>query len=55
MEILESHVIWEGKWRVRVNTVRLADGANHNRAVIEHPGAVVLAPLVTTESGAPAL
>ncbi len=55
MEILESHVIWEDKWRVRVNTVRLADGANHKRAVIDHPGAVVLAPLVTTESGAPAL
>lgn len=55
MEILESRIIWDGKWRVRVNTVRMADGANYERAMVEHPGAVVLAPLVTAADGAPAL
>lgn len=55
MEILKSRIIWDGKWRVRVNTVRMADGADYERAMVEHPGAVVLAPLVTTADGAPAL
>lgn len=55
MEILESRIIWDGKWRVRVNTVRMADGADYERAMVEHPGAVVLAPLVTADNGAPAL
>lgn len=55
MEILESRIIWDGKWRVRVNTVRTDDGADYERAMVEHPGAVVLAPLVTTADGAPAL
>jgi ADP-ribose pyrophosphatase len=46
MQFLDSRLVWEGKWRVRVNTFRLADGRLFERGSIEHPGAVVLAPLL---------
>lgn len=55
MDLTESRIVWEGKWRVRVDTFRLSDGAIYERGAIEHPGAVVLAPLVATEGGATAL
>jgi ADP-ribose pyrophosphatase len=48
MELLQSRIAWEGKWRVRVDTFRLADGRLYERGVIEHPGAVVLVPLRET-------
>lgn len=47
MEHLDSRVVWEGKWRVRVDTFRLADGRLYERGAIDHPGAVVLVPLLT--------
>lgn len=46
MEHLQSRIVWEGKWRVRVDTFRLAGGALYERGAIEHPGAVVLVPLL---------
>lgn len=55
MEFLQSRIVWDGKWRVRVDTFRLADGRQYERGAIEHPGAVVLVPLVVGEDGAPAL
>lgn len=55
MELINSRIAWEGKWRVRVDTFRLAGGGHYERGAIEHPGAVVLAPLLTTEDGSPAL
>lgn len=45
MERVASRIAWEGKWRVRVETLRLADGRLLERAAIEHPGAVVILPL----------
>jgi len=45
MELLRSRIVWEGKWRLRVDTFRLDDGALYERGAIEHPGAVVLIPL----------
>lgn len=50
MELLQSRIVWEGKWRVRVDSFRLADGRLYERGAIEHPGAVVLVPL--RENGA---
>ncbi|MCB8945502.1 MAG: NUDIX hydrolase, partial [Ardenticatenaceae bacterium] len=38
-------------WRLRVDEVRLPDGATMERGVVEHPGAVVLMPLVAGEAG----
>jgi ADP-ribose pyrophosphatase len=46
MELSQSRIVWEGKWRVRVDTFRLADGRLYERGLIEHPGAVVLVPLI---------
>lgn len=51
MELLHSRIVWDGKWRVRVDTYRLADGQLYERGVVEHPGAVVLVPLVGRENG----
>ncbi|WP_374689190.1 NUDIX hydrolase [Promineifilum sp.] len=45
MELLNTRIAWEGKWRVRVSTYRLADGQLYERGAIEHPGAVVLLPV----------
>jgi ADP-ribose pyrophosphatase len=45
MELLDTRIVWEGKWRVRVDTFRLAGGQRYERGAIEHPGAVVLAPV----------
>lgn len=51
MEHLHSRIVWEGKWRVRVDTYRLDDGRLYERGTIEHPGAVVLAPLQVDDAG----
>ena len=51
MELLDSRVVWEGKWRVRVDTYRLPDGRLYERGRIQHPGAVVLVPLVPGDEG----
>jgi len=45
MELLNTRIVWEGKWRVRVSTFRLADGQLYERGAIEHPGAVVILPV----------
>lgn len=47
MEQVGSRIAWAGKWRVRVETLRLADGRLLERAAIEHPGAVVILPLMS--------
>ncbi len=49
MELTDSRIVWEGKWRVRVDTFRLADGSLYERGAIEHPGAVVLVPLLAND------
>jgi ADP-ribose pyrophosphatase len=51
MERLSSRIVWEGKWRVRVDTLRLADGRLYERGLIDHPGAVVLVPLLPGDAG----
>ncbi len=51
MELLDSRVVWEGKWRVRVDTYRLPDGRLYERGSIQHPGAVVLVPVVPGHDG----
>lgn len=51
MEEIDSRIVWQGKWRVRVDTFRLADGRLYERGAIDHPGAVVLVPLVESTEG----
>ncbi|MCI0394454.1 MAG: NUDIX hydrolase [Chloroflexi bacterium] len=46
IKLLNSRVVWQGKsWRLRVDTVALPDGVIE-RGVVEHPGSVVLVPLL---------
>ena len=48
----ESQIVWQGKsWGLRVETQLFTGGAVVERAFIDHPGAVVLVPLVETDSG----
>lgn len=51
MELIDSRIVWQGKWRVRVDTFRLADGRLYERGAIDHPGAVVMVPLLAGEAG----
>jgi ADP-ribose pyrophosphatase len=51
MELLQSRIVWEGKWRLRVESFRLPDGRPFERGFIEHPGAVVVLPLVARPDG----
>ena len=51
MDLQQSRIVWEGKWRVRVDTFRLADGRVYERGVIDHPGAVVVVPLLPGDDG----
>ena len=51
MELLDSRIVWQGKWRLRVDSFRLADGRLYERGAIDHPGAVVLVPLVESTEG----
>jgi ADP-ribose pyrophosphatase len=51
MELLQSRIVWEGKWRLRVETFRLSDGARYERGFIEHPGAVVVLPVMARQGG----
>lgn len=46
METIQTRIAWEGKWRLRVDSLRLASGEILERGLIEHPGAVVLLPLL---------
>jgi len=50
MKITDSRQVWAGSsWRLRVETLSLADGRTQERGAIEHPGAVVLVPLLPNE------
>jgi len=51
MELQQSRIVWEGKWRVRVDSFRLENGGIYERGVIEHPGAVVLVPVLPGAAG----
>lgn len=51
MDLQQSRIVWEGKWRLRVDTFRLADGRVYERGVIDHPGAVVVVPLLPGDDG----
>jgi len=43
----QSHVVWQGvSWRLRVTPFPLPDGRILERGAIEHPGSVVLVPLL---------
>lgn len=53
MKLLNSRVVWSGKWRVRVDTFQLPDGSLYERGAVEHPGAVVLVPLLAADDGSP--
>lgn len=55
MEHLQSRIVWEGKWRLRVDTFRLPDGRLYERGAIDHPGAVVLVPLRDGDAGSECL
>lgn len=46
MTVLYSRILWEGSWRLRVDTLQLPDGRTIERAAVEHPGSVVLVPLI---------
>jgi ADP-ribose pyrophosphatase len=49
----KSHIVWQqpSSWRLRVDEVRVADGATIRKGIVEHPGAVVLIPLRDSENG----
>ncbi len=51
MNVEHSRIVWQGKWRLRVDSFRLADGQLYERGVIDHPGAVVLVPLLPGDDG----
>ena len=51
MNLEHSRIVWQGKWRLRVDSFRLADGQLYERGVIDHPGAVVLVPLLPGDDG----
>ncbi len=51
MDLQQSRIVWQGKWRVRVDTFRLDDGRLYERGVIDHPGAVVVVPLLPGDDG----
>lgn len=51
MDLQQSRIVWEGKWRLRVDTFRLADGRLYERGAIDHPGAVVIVPLLPGDNG----
>ena len=46
MKTVHSDIIWQGSsWRFRVDELEAATGERIKKGVIEHPGAVVLAPM----------
>jgi ADP-ribose pyrophosphatase len=51
MNLEHSRIVWQGKWRLRVDSFRLADGQLYERGFIDHPGAVVLVPLLPGDDG----
>ena len=48
-ETVGSEQVFDGRLiRVRVDTVRLPDGSERRREVVEHPGAVAILPVLTS-------
>ncbi len=48
----ETQIVWQGKsWNLRLEPYTLANGVMVEKAFIDHPGAVVLVPLVETDNG----
>jgi 8-oxo-dGTP pyrophosphatase MutT (NUDIX family) len=49
-ETINSQVVYDGKLvNLRVDTVRLPDGSERQREVVEHPGAVGILPVLPDE------
>lgn len=46
MDTLKQTILWDGKWQFRLDQVRLASGHEMELALIEHPGSVVLVPMM---------
>ena len=51
MNLEHSRIVWQGKWRLRVDSFRLADGQLYERGFIDHPGAVVVVPVLPGDDG----
>jgi ADP-ribose pyrophosphatase len=51
MNLERSRIVWQGKWRLRVDSFRLADGQLYERGFIDHPGAVVVVPVLPGDDG----
>jgi ADP-ribose pyrophosphatase len=51
MNLEQSRIVWQGKWRLRVDSFCLADGQLYERGFIDHPGAVVVVPLLPGDNG----
>jgi ADP-ribose pyrophosphatase len=49
--VIASRVVYDGKWRVRVDTLDLGPAGLVEKAYLQHPGAVVLVPLLETPDG----
>ncbi len=50
-EILESHTLYQGRVvTLRIDTVRLPNGATARREIVEHRGAVAIVPLLNRET-----
>jgi len=46
--VIESERVFDGKLiKVRVDQVRMPDGSEHRREVVEHPGAVAILPVLS--------
>ena len=51
MNVQKSYIAWQGSsWRLRVDEVLLPDGTLKEQGIVEHPGAVVLIPVVAEEN-----
>ena len=46
MDTLNQTVFWDGKWQFRLDRVRLDSGHEMDLALIDHPGSVVLVPMI---------
>ena len=50
MKLLSEQTLWEGSsWRFQVETIALANEHKMERGKINHPGAVVLVPILSVE------
>ncbi|MFN2207155.1 MAG: NUDIX hydrolase [Candidatus Promineifilaceae bacterium] len=51
MDRYQDNVIWQGKtWHLRLTSLTLPDGSLHESAYIDHPGSVVIVPLLGSET-----